>query len=288
VSSMEHLIATWIVKVWQNRRLGEHAPPWAPDERHSPNTLFAASFAQGGFGLRIPSPDLYYGVLPASYVSIPRKRGVKILGLWYDGPALDDYRGKPSPRQGRHPGKWRIRRDPRDRREVFFEDPASGDWHALRWNGLPPEGDVPAFSDARVDELMAEAARCGLTPRNDQELLPVLLEILGNHVTVDQWPGRKAKDAQGKRGRARQSREEHRAEVAERDRNRPRQAPEPAGSAEVVPLRREQVRSAVDADRRRRRERAVPSAPPPPGALGSGYRARDPFLLPPDEEDFDE
>ena len=34
VSSMEHLIATWIVKVWQNRRLGEHAPPWAPDERH--------------------------------------------------------------------------------------------------------------------------------------------------------------------------------------------------------------------------------------------------------------
>ncbi len=23
---MEHLSATWIVKIWQNRRLGEHAP----------------------------------------------------------------------------------------------------------------------------------------------------------------------------------------------------------------------------------------------------------------------
>jgi hypothetical protein len=193
VSAMEHLVATWIVAVWQNRRLGEHAPPWAPDERHSPNTLFAASFAQGGFGLRIPSPDLYYGVLPASYVRIHRKRGVKIKNLWYDGPGLDDHRGRRSPRGGKHPGQWRIRRDPRDRRETFFEDPLTGQWHALRWTGLPPEGQVPAFSDAKVDELMAEAARRGLVPRDDRDLLPVLLDLLKEHVPVEQWPGRRAK-----------------------------------------------------------------------------------------------
>ncbi len=30
IAEMEHLLATWIVKVWQNRRLGEHAPCWDP------------------------------------------------------------------------------------------------------------------------------------------------------------------------------------------------------------------------------------------------------------------
>lgn len=285
VSAMEHLVATWIVKVWQNRRLGEHAPPWAPDERHSPNTLFAASFAQGGFGLRIPSPDSYYGVLPATYVKIHRKRGVKVKNLWYDGPALDQYRGLRSPRGGEHAGLWRIRHDPRDRREVFFEDPADRQWHALRWTGLPPQGQVPAFSDAKVDELMVEAARSGLVPRDDRDLLPVLLELLGRHVPVEQWPGRRAKEAAGKRRRAGQAREEERAQVADRDRHRPRQAPEPVASAQVVPLRRDQVRSAVDADRRRRRELAVPSPPPLPGPLGAGYREHDLFRLPPDDEE---
>ncbi|MCX5216234.1 transposase [Kitasatospora sp. NBC_00240] len=283
LAQMEHLIATWIVGTWQNRRLGEHAPPWAPNERHSPNTLFAASFAQGGFGLRIPSSDLYYGVLPASYVKIHRKRGVKIRSLWYDGPAVDDYRGKPSQRRGRHPGLWRIRHDPRDRREVFFEDPATGDWHPLRWTGLPPEGEIPPFSDAKVDEMIALARDSGLVPVDDRDLLPVLLDLLDEHAPVERWPGRAAKEAGGKRRRAGQAREESRALTAERDRRRPRQGTKPTAPAEVVVLRRDQVARAVDEDRRRRREQAVPGPPPLPGPLG-GHRTRDLFALPPDDE----
>lgn len=46
LAEMEHFIATWVVKVWQNRRLGEFAPSWDPGGDHSPNTLFAASFAR--------------------------------------------------------------------------------------------------------------------------------------------------------------------------------------------------------------------------------------------------
>jgi len=42
IAEMEHLIATWIVKIWQNRELGEFAPSWDPGGTHSPNTLFAA------------------------------------------------------------------------------------------------------------------------------------------------------------------------------------------------------------------------------------------------------
>jgi len=112
IDEMEHLLATWTVKIWQNRRLGEHAPCWDPVGDHSPNTLFAAAMAQGGFAMEIPNPQLYYQLLPAHHVIIHGRRGVKIRGLWYDGPALDGYRQEPSTRGGRHKGKWVIRRDP--------------------------------------------------------------------------------------------------------------------------------------------------------------------------------
>ena len=101
LAQAEHLIATWIVKVWQNRELGEYAPAWDPGTRHSPNTLFAAAMAQGGFALQIPAPELYYELLPVHLVKIHGRRGVKIRGLWYDGPALDPYRPAPRPRAAR-------------------------------------------------------------------------------------------------------------------------------------------------------------------------------------------
>lgn len=189
IEAMEHVIATWIVKIWQNRRLGEHAPSWGPAGDHSPNTLFAAAMAQGGFAMEIPAPELYYRLLPAHYVTIHGERGVKIRGLWYDGPALDPYRHQPSSgRGGRHKGRWVIRRDPRDARTVFFQDPDTHAWHTLRWTGLPPEGEVPSFSDARVRDLLSAARQAGLTPRTDAELLPLLLELIGAHIPVSAWP----------------------------------------------------------------------------------------------------
>jgi hypothetical protein len=155
------------VKIWQNRVLGEYAPAWDPGGRHSPNTLFAAAMAQGGFALQIPTPELYYELLPAHHVSIHGRRGVKIRGLWYDGPGLDGYRNEPSTRGGVHKGKWVVRADPRDRRTVFFHDPGGGQWHTLRWTGLPAEGEIPSFSDARARQLLEHARQVGLKPRSD-------------------------------------------------------------------------------------------------------------------------
>ncbi|MFC7242120.1 hypothetical protein ACFQO7_06455 [Catellatospora aurea] len=89
---MEQLIAEWVVRIWQTRRLGQHAPCWDPAGEHSPNTLFAAVMAQGGFALQIPTAELYYQLLPAHHVAIHDRRGVMIRGLWFGGPALDDCR----------------------------------------------------------------------------------------------------------------------------------------------------------------------------------------------------
>ncbi|MFE9803731.1 transposase [Streptomyces goshikiensis] len=289
IDEMEHLIATWIVSVWQRRRLGEYAPSWDPGGDHSPNTLFAASFAQAGFAMDIPSPELFYELLPAHYVGIDARRGVKIRDLWYDGPALADYRGQRSTRGGRHKGKWVIRRDPRDRRRVFFQDPLTHYWHPLEWTGLPPDGQAPAFGDARVRELMAKARAGGMQPRSDQELLPVLLELIGLRAPVSGWKSLR------KTERTEHAREITQAAAAQADRpphepaaDRTADAVEASGAV-VTSLRwsqrARQAEHSIDTQRRHRREQAVRRRPEPPPALGESAGRRDLFLLPEDDEE---
>ena len=294
MDEMEHLIATWIVGIWQRRKLGEYAPAWDPDGSHSPNSLFAASFAQAGFAMEIPSPDLFYELLPVHYITRITCRGVKIRGLWYDGPVLDGYRGTVSSRGGKHKGEWVIRRDPRDRRSVFFQDPVTHAWHELPWTGMPAAGQAPAFGDARVRDLLRKAGACGLRPKSDAELLPVLLEMIGARIPVSQWPTQMAKAE-----RTGHAREAARAQAARAD--RPAREPDPAdeaaaGTADeatVTPLRREpgwaaraaRARDSLDAERRRRREAAVPVTPKPPPRLGASFRERNVFVLPEDDED---
>ncbi|MFG3602642.1 COG3415 family protein [Micromonospora chersina] len=286
VAEMEYLIATWVVKIWQNRRLGEYAPAWDPAGTHSPNSLFATAMEQGGFALQIPPAQLYYQLLPATHVKIHGQRGVKVRGLWYDGAALDPYRHQVSTRGGRHAGKWVVRFDKRDPRYVFFQDPVDAErWHTLRWVGQPAEGETPAFGDVRRDELLRKVRRAGLTPQSDSELLPQLLDLIGGHVPVDQWPTQMSKQ-----DRRQHAREVAQARTAAADRPAP-QPPDAAGSEEpdatVVPLRwadrAAQVETAVDRERRRRREQAVPQRPQPPPRLGEAYRRRGLLILPDDD-----
>ena len=91
-------------------------------------------------------------------------------------------------RGGKHKRRYVIRRDPRDAPQVFFQDPKTHQWEALRWTGLPPQDEVPAFGDARVDEMLSAARRSGLKPQTDRELLPLLLDLIGSHIPVEPWP----------------------------------------------------------------------------------------------------
>lgn len=206
---------------------------------------------------------------------------MKVRGLWYDGPALDPYRHGPSARGGRHHGKWVIRRDPRDRRTTFFQDPDTHQWHTLRWAGLPSEGEIPSFSDGRVTELLKSAKQAGLKPKSDRELLPLLLKLIGGLVPVSAWPSQMPKSK-----RSEHAREVLQGQAAQED--RPRMAGDGdipgAQSGAVVPLRWEEradaVAEAVDSDRRRRRQEAMlgkKSAIPP--RLGEGIRRHSPFAL---------
>lgn len=273
VEQAEELIAAWTVAVWQNRVLGECPPAWDPGGAHSPNTLFAASFAQAGFAMAIPRPELFYDLLPAHYVRIDARRGVKIRGLWYDDETvLADYRGRPSQRGGAHKGRWLIRRDPRDRREVYFQDPLTHTWHPLRWSGLPQVGAMPAFGDARVRDLLRQVRECGLAPKSDAELLPVLLELIGSAIPVSLWPTR-----MGKAERTAHVRELAQAQATDTDRPT---NPAPARSTAAWTARAGQAVGSVDAERRARRQAAVRRRPSPPQTLGASLREGNILLLP--------
>ncbi|MFD1662166.1 hypothetical protein ACFSL4_29250 [Streptomyces caeni] len=161
---------------------------------------------------------------------------------------------------------------PRDCRQAFIE--LAGQWHTLPWNGLPTGEDVLAFSDARVQQVLREAARAGLTPRDDTELLPVLLDLIGARSPVDSWPSQMTKAERTERAR-----EVARARAAERD----RRAPAGLTPLPVAPWPAELVRQtqqAVDAERRRRREAAVAAPLVSPPRLGDGLREHSLFTLP--------
>ncbi|ONI91915.1 hypothetical protein ALI22I_06510 [Saccharothrix sp. ALI-22-I] len=208
------------------------------------------------------------------HVGLGDERGVKVNGLWYSGPGLPSGRQR-SQRGGRHKGKWVVRSDPRDARTVFFQDPDTHDWHTLRWNGLPPQGEVPSFGDARVRDMLAAVRESGLRPRSDAELLPVLLEILGAHTSIADWP-----TGTGKRQRGDQARDQARGQAAAADRasagattpDTPGTAPAPE-PRDPRPQRVDALEGAVDDERRHRRRRALARRPITlPGRLGSGGR----------------
>ncbi|MFD9226145.1 hypothetical protein ACFWDI_40560 [Streptomyces sp. NPDC060064] len=184
-----------------------------------------------------------------------------------------------------------MRSDRRDRRTVFFQDPADAEvWHVLRWNGLPPADEVPAFSSATADALLAQARGRGISPHSDADLLPVLLELLGGAAPVEQWP-----TAMSKGKRAQHARRSAQAAAARADRpadraeSRPKPSRPPGEDGEVVPLQwprqARQADEAVRADMRRRREAAVSSRPKPPPRLSQALRSRSLFALLDDESD---
>lgn len=222
-------LAWFVTHVWQRRELGEHKPWFAPAGPHSPNSLFALSMAQGGWMWQPPDPDLYYVLLESKQVAVT-PRGVKVGGLWYrdatdptglgvlSDPAAHD--GSPAA-LGR---KVIVKRDPRDCRQVFVQDPLDGSWHELRWTGLPPEDEFPAFSDATAQAVLSAAADEGIRPRAQDELLPLF---------YDRWRAAET----SKTSRVQRAREAAQAQAAAADRQaatEPANA-RPAGVLALVP-----------------------------------------------------
>lgn len=273
----ERFLAWFVVHIWQQRPLGQHRPHWCVNGDQSPNSLFAASMSQAGWAMQIPDPELYYRLLESVPVRVT-ERGVLLHGLWYRNDVLKDFL-QPSLRGGKRRGKWIVKWDPRDRREVFFQHPDTLDWHHLRWTGLGPEDEFPSFSDATAKSILKTARSRRIRPKSDRELLP-LFEEFYQRVRDELGEGRR-----GTSNRKAASRDAQQGAAAATDRPgqaAPLHAPAPAAAAgpapsaptadgatgQVVPFRAPaQVAAAVDGQRREERESDQPDAFRIPGPL---------------------
>ena len=269
----ERYLAWFVVHVWQARALGQHRPHWCADSQQSPNSLFATSMGQAGWAMQIPDPELYYRLLESVAVKVT-ERGVLVHGLWYRDDVLKDFL-VPSTRGGSRRGKWIVKWDPRDRREVFFQHPDTLEWHHLRWTGLGPEGEFPSFSDATAKSILKIARDRRVRPKTDKELLP-LFEEFYERVTAELGDGRR-----GTSVRKAAAREAQQGAAADRDRpaapvalasavetdaavdvtTDPTASTHDGDGGTVVPFQAaRQTQQAVDNDRQKRREQA-PATP---------------------------
>lgn len=131
----EDLFDHWNAVIWQNEprdglRLEEN-----PERMLTPAEMFDEALSRGGY-LRIPAdPDAFHKLLPGKWRHIHHD-GVRMFGLRYDaGDELNRFRGQVSPYDGPARGRWLIRYDPRDLRQVWFCDVDRRLWIELRWKG---------------------------------------------------------------------------------------------------------------------------------------------------------
>ena len=168
---LEGIIRDWVATRYHERQHDGLADPSLPGQVLTPREMWA-QLSNRSPELRIPArSDLAYDFLPMEWRTI-QHYGVELLGLRFDGAGLQGYRNTSSPfaSQG---GKWPIRYDPEDARQVYFQRPDDHSWHALRWEHAV---DFPQpFSDESLKYARKLAVAIG-RHGDDRAVLAELLE----------------------------------------------------------------------------------------------------------------
>ncbi|MBW6434935.1 DDE-type integrase/transposase/recombinase [Actinoplanes hulinensis] len=145
---LEDVIREWIATVYHRAKHDGLAIAQWPQLKLSPAEMFVIGVGKAGW-LRVPAtPQLALDFLPVVARTI-QNYGVEVNGLRYNGSALDGYRNARSDYGGTLAGKWPIRVDSDDVRQVWFQDPDDQRWHHLDWEHRPLL-DTPLSAEAAL------------------------------------------------------------------------------------------------------------------------------------------
>ena len=178
---LEQIIRQWTAECYHRQAHSGLCVPEVPGLELCPLEMFAHGVARAGH-LQVPArADLAFDFLAVEWRTI-QHYGVEIGGLRYDGPALNPYRNRTSPYAGKHAGRWPLRVDSGDVSKVFFQDPADGEWHTLRWEHAGAAGG-PFSSEALAYARQLAAATCRFP--DTRRALAELLEQWGAGLAGD-------------------------------------------------------------------------------------------------------
>lgn len=132
LDELEALIRQWIAEVYHRRAHDGLCIPEVPGLKLSPLDMYGHGVNRAGY-LQLPArPDLAFDFLKVEWRTI-QHYGIEFGGLRYNGTVLADLADTTSPFTGRNAGKWPFRVDTGDVSRIYFQDPRSRAWHALRW-----------------------------------------------------------------------------------------------------------------------------------------------------------
>lgn len=186
LDELEQIVRQWTAECYHRQPHAGLCVPEVPGLELCPLEMFAHGVARAGY-LQVPArADLAFDFLKVEWRTI-QHYGVEIGGLRYDGPALNPYRNRTSPHSGRHAGRWPVRVDPGDVSRVWFQDPGSREWHALRWEH------ADALGGPFSSEALAYARQLATATHRFPDTRRALAELL------EQWGAGLAGDRAGRR-----------------------------------------------------------------------------------------
>lgn len=154
VEELQILLDLWVLTSWQNTPQSGLRLPDIPRRTLSPNQMYQALSAaapQVPVGL---TDDDYIQLMPLAWRTI-QPYGINLHGLTYDADALHPLRGRRSGLAGVAKGRWEIRFDPYNLRNIWVHDHRNDRWINAPWtlsmlNGQPFSREVLRVARASV------------------------------------------------------------------------------------------------------------------------------------------
>lgn len=126
------LFDLWIILEWQATPQSGLRLPGMPQRALSPNQMYTALSAAAPHVPVSLGRDDYIALLPLAWRTI-QPYGLNFGGLVYDAEELHPMRGRRSGLAGEARGRWEIRYDPYNLRQVWVRDAANDRWITASW-----------------------------------------------------------------------------------------------------------------------------------------------------------
>jgi putative transposase len=183
LEQLEEMFTEWVIVAWQSRtHRGLDGIPDFPGDDVSPNDMYALGVATNGFIHYPLSTGTYLDLLPVHICTISDKE-VTIETRRYRGPILVALGDTKSP-YGQWAGKWPVAQDPQNITRAYLKDPATGEWHVLKWQYADVYGTPMSDYRWRTARTVAALRNGGRKPLDGVEVVTAAIQIRDKMLAV--------------------------------------------------------------------------------------------------------